>query len=232
MWRLVFPLVRVRRLRQDRCVHATDGVMGYGILFGIIGVALLALLVQAWRRRRRHVLESELPPLVFPLRSGSAARHDPIPAGAGPLWPAPGNGSGRAGGSAGGRVDPWPVGPSRTSDNTLQLLPGCLERIAGAGADAEIRFVRAHGDAVPEFTLGRSEGPADRHVRLEAPTVSRLHARMRFERGRWRIANLSSTNPLAVNGEALAAGGDAAELADGDEIRMGELIFRFRGGGL
>lgn len=213
------------------------GISSLGAFVGVVGAVVLVLAIIAvvrwWRRRAQ---ESELPPLVFPLRPGRGVPAEPGSFGLPPVEPVAENGSiaGPVGERAGdgGPQGEWAAELLHSSDSTLQLLPGRLERVAGSGASAEIRFVRAPEAAAAEFTLGRSDGPAHHHVRLDAPTVSRLHARMRFEHGRWHIANLSSTNPLALNGRALPAGDEAAELADGDEIRMGELIFRFRGAGL
>jgi hypothetical protein len=48
---------------------------------------------------------------------------------------------------------------------------------------------------------------------------------------RWRLENLSSTNPVVVNGRSLDANGGAtasAMLSDGDRIEMGEVAFVFR----
>jgi predicted component of type VI protein secretion system len=48
--------------------------------------------------------------------------------------------------------------------------------------------------------------------------------------GRWRLENLSATNPVVVNGRALAADGTDAgsvPLGEGDRIEMGEVVFRF-----
>ena len=67
-----------------------------------------------------------------------------------------------------------------------------------------------------------------RHVQLPAQTVSRMHARMRFENGRWHIANLSPTNPLVVNGEPLDADGASRVLVEGDRVELGEVVLRFR----
>ena len=47
---------------------------------------------------------------------------------------------------------------------------------------------------------------------------------------RWRLENLSATNPVVVNGKALAADGSDAgsvPLGEGDRIEMGEVVFRF-----
>ncbi|MBA4159763.1 MAG: FHA domain-containing protein [Gemmatimonadetes bacterium] len=111
-------------------------------------------------------------------------------------------------------------------DGTLQILPGRLEIVAGADSGQSIRFVRTAGE--PEITFGRQDGPPYRHIQLRAPTVSREHAHMRYDGGEWRIANLSSTNPVVVNGEELNGGGDARPLHEGDRIEMGEIAFVFR----
>ena len=133
----------------------------------------------------------------------------------------------------------------RPADGTLQFLPGRLEVIAGRDAGQEIRFVRTPGPDGTRVTFGRAEGAPYRHVQLREPTVSRAHARMILENGsgaadnggpgsghapRWRLENLSSTNPVVVNGRPLGAGGnvdDTVTLGEGDRIEMGEVVFRF-----
>ena len=117
--------------------------------------------------------------------------------------------------------------PPATSEGTLQLLPGRFEVVGGMDGGRDIRFVRGPG-GVPEVTLGRGEGPMYRHVQLPAQTVSRMHARMRFENGRWHIANLSPTNPVVINGEPLVADGASRPLAEGDRVELGEVVLRFR----
>jgi hypothetical protein len=135
----------------------------------------------------------------------------------------------------------------RPADGTLQFLPGRLEVAAGRDVGQEIRFVRTEGPDGTRITFGRAEGAPYRHVQLTEPTVSRAHAQMTFEpatassngsapRGstgspaRWRLENLSSTNPVTVNGRALdSRGGLGASviLAEGDRIEMGEVAFIF-----
>jgi pSer/pThr/pTyr-binding forkhead associated (FHA) protein len=131
----------------------------------------------------------------------------------------------------------------RPADGTLQFLPGRLEVIAGRDAGQEIRFVRTPGPDGTRVTFGRAEGAPYRHIQLREPTVSRAHARMTLEvvsqngvdasasAARWRLENLSATNPVVVNGTPLGA--DESErcsvvLDDGDRIEMGEVVFRFR----
>lgn len=115
----------------------------------------------------------------------------------------------------------------RPTDGTLQFLPGRLEVLDGESSRHEIRFVKMPGDD-SEITFGRSEGAPYRHVQLRSPTVSRMHARMRFDGGRWCIENLSRTNPLVVNGDLLEPDTPARPLDEGDRIEMGEAIFRFK----
>ena len=116
--------------------------------------------------------------------------------------------------------------PVQAADATLQFLPGRLVHAAG-GKRTDIRFVRQPGPATV-VTLGRQEGPAGRHVQLVEPTVSRLHARMRYSGGRWTIGNLSQTNPLRVNGRALGSAAETHLLSDGDHVEVGELVLVFR----
>ncbi|MBX6364647.1 MAG: FHA domain-containing protein, partial [Gemmatimonadetes bacterium] len=154
----------------------------------------------------------------------------PVPSSPAPLWPeaaAPRPGSfgappaPRAGNGGADEPDAAPA----ADDSTLRLLPGRLELVAGAG-DREIRFVQGPS-AVTEITVGRQAGPAMRHLQLPAPTVSRLHARLRYEEGRWSIANLSRTNPVVVNGAPLGGAEARAPLREGDRIEVGEYIFIF-----
>jgi hypothetical protein len=116
----------------------------------------------------------------------------------------------------------------RPPEGTLQLLPGRLEIVGGTDREDEIRFVRVPGRE-PVVTFGRSDGEPHTHVRLNALTVSRVHAAMRFHGGSWFIENRSTTNPVMVNGAPLPlAGGAPVKLSDGDTMELGEVIFRFR----
>lgn len=108
--------------------------------------------------------------------------------------------------------------------DTLQVLPGRLEVVEG-DETREIRLFRGWDD-VPEITLGRASGTDHRHVQLHSLTVSRAHARLRFEGERWRILNLSETNPTLVNGEVLEPR-ERRQLAHGDRIELGEVALRF-----
>jgi FHA domain len=114
----------------------------------------------------------------------------------------------------------------RPVDRTLQFLPGYLQVVEGIDAGQEIHFVRTAGPDGTSVTFGRSEGQAYRHVQLLEPTVSRVHARLSLDPDGWFLTNLSKTNPVLVNGRAVA-GTTASALRDGDSIEMGALVFRF-----
>jgi hypothetical protein len=112
-------------------------------------------------------------------------------------------------------------------DGTLQFLPGRLEVVDGESPGRDIRFVRTWGE-IPEITFGRITGPPYRHVQLRSQTVSRQHARMQYVEGRWKLTNLSQTNPVLINGQALDSAHGHRVLRDGDQIEMGEVVFRYR----
>lgn len=113
-------------------------------------------------------------------------------------------------------------------EGTLRFLPGRLEVVAGPDAGREIRFVAPPNPSEGvEITFGRTEGPAYRHVQLLARTVSRRHALMSLIDEHWSLQNLSATNPVLLNGRALAPDEIAPLLVDGDRIEMGEVVFTF-----
>ena len=129
-------------------------------------------------------------------------------------------------------VERWGPPTTPSPAGTVQFLPGRLEVVQGRGVvGQEVRFVRPERPTDRAVvTFGRAEGPPYRHVQLKVPTVSRLHARMSLEpgSGTWRLENLSSTNPVSVNGADLPEGAPAVALADGDRVEMGEVVFTFR----
>jgi DNA-binding winged helix-turn-helix (wHTH) protein len=73
-----------------------------------------------------------------------------------------------------------------------------------------------------ENILGRE--PLD-GIRLESPTVSRRHARITVTRDGALVDDLDSKNGTFLRGSRLTA---PALLADGDEIRVGSVVLRFR----
>ena len=115
----------------------------------------------------------------------------------------------------------------RPPEGTLQMLPGRLEILEGEDRGHSIRFVKMRPGA-QQITFGRKEGSPYEHIQLRSLTVSRQHARLDFEHGRWSVINLSETNPVVVNGESLEPGSPTRPLADGDRIEMGEVVFLFK----
>jgi DNA-binding winged helix-turn-helix (wHTH) protein len=73
-----------------------------------------------------------------------------------------------------------------------------------------------------ENVIGRDPGVA---VRIDAPGVSRRHARILAEGGRFTLEDLGSKNGTYRNEKRLSP---SAELADGDEIRLGQTLLVFR----
>lgn len=235
---------------QDTTAAPSGSVTDEDTPFDRRSLAILLLLVVltglgGWLVYRRvrgswNVDDDRLvPPLLFPLEPGGSRsiawqmtdatrRAAPSAHGNGATSPAEHT-------SAEAPADPDPqsviqTGPvrfHRPPDGTLQLLPGRLE-IVGGSAPEEIRFVKLTGRE-PVITFGRSEGEPHAHIQLTAPTVSRMHARMHFINGHWHIANLSETNPVSVNGSPIALNGTGqTQLADGDTVEMGQIVFRFR----
>ncbi|MCY2951819.1 MAG: SpoIIE family protein phosphatase [Planctomycetota bacterium] len=74
------------------------------------------------------------------------------------------------------------------------------------------------------ISIGRHE---QCEIRLAAETVSRFHARLRWEVGGWRIADLKSRWGTFLNGCRLDAGGAEMPLREGDLIRITPWTFSF-----
>jgi hypothetical protein len=197
----------------------TAGLALLGLALVSAAVVLVRKLIARMRRRRE---DEELLPLVFPLKSNNRPHMAGFPPGKKPE-PMP--------------MRPPPLPPirpvqselvrmPRPAEGTLQLLPGRLEITSGNDRMKEIRFVKTQGPSV--VTFGRYAGEPHTHVQIDSPTVSRMHASMRFAAGFWHIKNLSETNPVAVNGQSLPDNGEERVLNDGDQVEMGEVVFLFR----
>jgi hypothetical protein len=93
------------------------------------------------------------------------------------------------------RVEP---GPS-TSGSRQALLVGQDKRNVLSGS---------------RVLLGRSR---ECDIMVNDPNVSRRHAELRFEGGRWTVVDLGSTNGIKVNGRRV----DQRELSDGDKVTLG-----------
>ena len=92
-----------------------------------------------------------------------------------------------------------------------------------AGASLEVTRGFYEGLDLPldrdRLVIGRGRG-AD--VVLAEPTISRVHAAIGFEEGRFFVQDLGSTNGTFVNGRREVR----ADLGDGDELQMGKLLLR------
>ncbi len=71
-----------------------------------------------------------------------------------------------------------------------------------------------------ENTIGRS---TTTHVAISHHTLSRVHARITFITDHYVVQDMGATNGTAVNNKPITS----AILVDGDEIRFGDVAFRF-----
>ena len=72
----------------------------------------------------------------------------------------------------------------------------------------------------PRVTVGRS---SECDIVIDDPNVSRRHAELRAEDGRWIVADLGSTNGVRVNGRAV----ERLALEPGDEVAFGRSVLSF-----
>jgi DNA-binding NtrC family response regulator len=108
---------------------------------------------------------------------------------------------------------------SDAPDSTIE------ESTAGADADeptrAAVVWMRSDGARLTTWLGGRDElvvgRDAESDVILDAPLISRRHARLRRTGSSWFVEDLESRNGVSVNGEAI----QQAALANGDIIRIG-----------
>ena len=75
------------------------------------------------------------------------------------------------------------------------------------------------------FSIGR-QGRRENQILLDHPTVSREHATLYCQDGRYRLLAESNTNPVLVGGNRVAPG-QSVNLSPGDLIEIGELVLRF-----
>jgi len=59
---------------------------------------------------------------------------------------------------------------------------------------------------------------------LSEATISRAHAAIGYEKGKFFVQDLGSTNGTGVNGKR----GPRTTLRDGDEVQLGKLLLRFK----
>jgi DNA-binding winged helix-turn-helix (wHTH) protein len=94
------------------------------------------------------------------------------------------------------------------------------------GGAAGLCWLVKDGKRVPlaagENILGRD---SDGGIRIDSQTVSRRHARISVSAGGASLEDLDSKNGTYLRGEPVTA---AVALKDGDEIRIGAVLLRFR----
>jgi hypothetical protein len=96
---------------------------------------------------------------------------------------------------------------------------GWLVAERGGGLDQGRRF-----DLIGGLSVGRSK---EADVRIEDRYASSLHARVFSREGRFYVEDMSSTNGTLLNGATLQG---EAELIDGDNVQIGDTVFRFEVG--
>jgi pSer/pThr/pTyr-binding forkhead associated (FHA) protein len=104
------------------------------------------------------------------------------------------------------------VGPGGRSAATDAFLVA----VRGGGIDPGERF-----DLFGGLSIGRS---ADADVRIEDRFASGIHARLYSRGASYYVEDMGSTNGTYLNGAVLEG---EAELADLDEVKIGDTEFRF-----
>lgn len=89
----------------------------------------------------------------------------------------------------------------------------------GGGLKGGQRF-----DLIGGLSVGRSK---EADVRIEDRYASSLHARVFSREGRFYVEDLNSTNGTLLNGATLQG---EAELIDGDNVQIGDTVFRLEVG--
>jgi len=86
----------------------------------------------------------------------------------------------------------------------------------GGGLEEGERF-----DLIGGLSIGRSR---DSDVQISDRYASSLHARVFSRAGRFFVEDMNSTNGTLLNGATLQG---EAELIDGDNVQIGDTVFRF-----
>jgi hypothetical protein len=122
--------------------------------------------------------------------------------------------------------DPGQVQEDLVHRATVQLLPGRLEPLIPEVIQQEVRFQGTPGEE-HEITLGWELGDPPHHVTLDHPSIQPLHAKMTFQFGSWMIESLAPHDPVEINGTPVPGASGPYLLAHGDQIRIGDALFRF-----
>ena len=109
---------------------------------------------------------------------------------------------------------------------TIQMLPGRLEAIGAKEIQQEIRFIQAPTEE-QVVTLGWNLDEPPGHVTLNHSSIQPLHAKMTYRDGGWWIENMEEHDPVVVNGAPVRPSSSPRLLADGDQVRIGAIVFKF-----
>ena len=112
------------------------------------------------------------------------------------------------------RADVPPEGPLRRLGERWGLLASRRRR---SPIPCKPPLPTAAGES---YLLGRWEGC---DLVLDDVAVSRMHAALRFDAGRWIVTDLGSKNGTRVNGWKIGE----AQLSDGDVLALGSTRLRF-----
>lgn len=111
------------------------------------------------------------------------------------------------------RVDQPAVLPSLESSS----VPARLEQLAGPGAPRRFPL------DLDEIVVGRS---LQAHVAIDSSSISRRHLRIHREGAEYVMTDLESANGVYLNGVKA----HSAILREGDQLQIGDVIFRYREG--
>jgi pSer/pThr/pTyr-binding forkhead associated (FHA) protein len=89
----------------------------------------------------------------------------------------------------------------------------------GGGLEGGQRF-----DLIGGLSIGRSK---EADVRIDDRYASSIHARVFSREGRFYVEDMNSTNGTLLNGATLQG---EAELIDGDNVQIGDTVFRLEVG--
>ena len=115
---------------------------------------------------------------------------------------------------------PLEAAPAASSPAGGDLRPSSAAELVGTSGFAEGRTYALDGTAIA--WVGRTP---DNTLHLPDPQVSRRHAQLRYDGGRWWVSDVQSRNGVQVNGTKVE--GETA-LVDGDELQLGASTLLFR----
>ncbi|PRI15466.1 peptide-binding protein [Mycobacterium shigaense] len=112
-------------------------------------------------------------------------------------------------------------------DTSIAVAQAAVDEMGTLAAGSAVLVVKRGPNAGSQFRLDKPIVSAGRHpasdIFLDDITVSRRHAEFRREQGKFQVVDLGSLNNTYVNREPV----DAATLADGDEIQIGNFRLGF-----